>query len=273
MSTGKVINIPSGETFTNVYTASGIALGTKLLIQNLSSSELFVSLYATAQNQGFVVKPYDYYIVPSGSLGCFVRNTSEYGGYISVEMGAWNAIGAPIDERVYTGLKGLTVQSFVEANSKNGTQFELSYNNNAVPAGGNFDFVLRTGSKPVLIKSRQISFTGTGVEVRVYKDSVNTDGTSVPIYNLNTDLLLGTLVQAVTAPTITSTGTEIGARNITYGVADTLNKPIGTFTVGGNERVLKTNTNYLLRVTNLDTSPCKVSTYITYYEGEISSLN
>lgn len=39
MSTGKVINIPSGETFTNVYTASGIALGTKILIQNLSSSE------------------------------------------------------------------------------------------------------------------------------------------------------------------------------------------------------------------------------------------
>lgn len=26
-------------------------------------------------------------------------------------------------------------------------------------------------------------------------------------------------------------------------------------------------------VTNLDTSPCKVSTYITYYEGEISILN
>jgi len=273
MSLGKTIPVAAGSTYTNVYTVSSIPVGTKILIQNTSSSDLFVCLYATPQDQGFVLQPYEEYIVPANSLGCFVRTTSLYGGQLSVEMGAWNTIGAPIDERVYTGLKGLTTQPFIEANVKNGTQWEFSFENNSVAAGASTDSILTTGNQYVLIKSRQITFTGSEIEASVYKNPTYTGGSTIPIYNLNTAIGGSPLSVLRTGITVTSVGTEIAAKTHSYGSDTNGNRSSGSFSVFGLERVLQPNTSYLLRVTNQDSSTVKVAGYITFYEGEISSLN
>lgn len=45
------------------------------------------------------------------------------------------------------------------------------------------------------------------------------------------------------------------------------------YTATGLERVLAPNTTYTLVVTNNSADPCKISIFVTYYEGELSSLN
>lgn len=273
MSTGKTILVAAGSAYTNVYTASSIPVGTKILLQNISSSDLFVCLYSEAQDQGFLLQPYEEYIVPAGSLGCFVRTTSLHGGLISVEAGAWNTIGAPIDERVYTGLKGLTVQPFIEANVKNGTQWEVSFENTSVAAGTSADTIMTTGNQYVLIKSRQVNFTGSEIEVSVYKNSTYSGGVIVPVYNLNTAISGSPLATLRAGVTVTSVGTEIAAKTHAYGTDTNVNQAAGSYNVSGLERVLQPNTTYLLRILNQSSITIKVAGYITFYEGEISSLN
>lgn len=273
MSVGKVIQVQPGFGYTDVYSTSSIPLGTKMLLQNLTSSDLFISLHATAQANGFVIKPYDQYIVPAGSLGCFVKTTTGVGGNLSVEMGAWNALGAPPDERVYTGLKAFTTQPFIEANVKNGTQWELSFENSTVAAGASLDSVLLTGNQYVLVKSRIISFTGSRIEGDVYKNPVYTGGSTVPIYNLNTSIVTPVMSSFKTGVSVSSVGTEIAARTHAYGTDTNVNQTVGAYAVQGVERVLAPNTAYLLRITNQSSISIRVSGYITFYEGEISSLN
>lgn len=273
MSTAKLVPVASGSGFTNVYTASSIPLGTKLLIQNTTSSPLIVCLYATASDQGFVVQPLEHYVVPAGVLGCFVKTTTGFGGNITVEMGAWNVIGAPVDERVYTGLKAFTVQPFIESNVKNGTQWEVSFENTSLAAGANSDAIMVTGSQYVLIKSRLLNFTGSEIEASVYKNSTYTGGSLLPIYNLNTVIGGAPLATVRAGVTVSSVGTEIAARTHSYGTDTNVNQAVGSFNVVGLERVLAPNSTYLLRITNQSATTIKVAGYITFYEGEISSLN
>lgn len=267
------IALPQGV-FVDVYNALTVAIGTKLAIQNQGTVPVVVYIGDTPiDNAGYILSTFEYLTVPASTSKCYVKAVNSMNGLISVQLGAWSIQNAPLDERVYTGLKALTVQSFNESNSKSGTQFEMCYGSANLAPSSNLDLVFSTSSKFVLVKARQISFTGTGIETFVYKGCVATGGDSVPVYNLNTDLLLPTLSSAVINPVVTSVGTEICARTVSYGTADTLNKPIGTFTAEGSERVLSTNSKYLLRVTNRGTTACKLSIHISYYEGEISSLN
>lgn len=273
MTTAQVFPVAPGTGFTNVYTASSTTLGTKLLIQNLSSSALLVCLHATAQDNGIVILPFEQFIVPAGSLGCFVKTTTGYGGVIAVELGAWSAIGAPIDHRVYTGLKAFTTQPFVESNVKNGTQWEVSFENNSVAAGSNVDAVMTTGNQFVLIKSRLISFTGSEIEASVYKNPIFTGGSDLPIYNLNTGFVAAPLAVVKAGVTVSNIGTEIAAKTHSYGSDTNAHQTVGAYNVVGIERVLQPNTSYLLRIYNQSAITIKVAGYITFYEGEISSLN
>lgn len=273
MTTAQIIHVSSGTGFTDVYTASSTTLGTKMLIQNLSSSALLVCLHSTPQENGIVLLPFEQFIIPSGSLGCFVKTTTGYGGVVAVELGAWSALGAPIDYRVYTGLKGLTTQSFIEANVKNGTQWEVSFESTSIASGANSDAILVTGNQYVLIKSRLLNFTGSEIEVSVYKNSTYTGGSNLPIYNLNTVIGGSPLAVMKTGVTVTSIGTEIASKTHYYGTDTNVNQAVGSFSVAGIERVLAPNTIYLLRIINQAATSIKLAGYITFYEGEISSLN
>lgn len=273
MSTGKTLPVAPGTGFTDVYTLSSIPVGTKLLIQNISSSPLFVCLYSTAQEQGFVLQPFDHYVVPAGVAGCFVKTTTGYGGTIAVEAGAWNVIGAPIDERTYTGLKALCVQPFIESNVKNGTQWEVSFENNSLASGAYSDAILTTGSQYVLVKSRLLNFTGSEIEASVYKNPTFTGGSVLPVYNLNTEIGGSPLAVMKIGATVSNVGTEVAAKSHAYGTDTNVQQAVGTYNVNGLERVLQPNTSYLLRIQNQATTTIKLAGYITFYEGEISSLN
>ena len=170
-------------------------------------------------------------------------------------------------DKAFKGLRALVTQSYTEANVKNGLQFEASEYNAAVAAGANFDIEFNTGSKRVIVKDRQIAFTGTGVTIDVYEVPTTSGGTAGTVYNLNRINPVAATATYKTAPTVTATGTKVGATAYRLGGTGVGPTEVSPFAAPGVERVLKPNTKYLLRITNNDAAAQKIAAYLTWYEG------
>lgn len=171
-------------------------------------------------------------------------------------------------KKVLVGLRALTVQSYTEANVKNGLQYETSSDVVALTAStGRIDIIMITGSKPVIVKSRVIDFVGKKIRSSVFRAPTYSGGTPATIYNLNDINPIVTTVSVLSGATITNTGVEFGAPNVIYGSDLQGNSVQGTFAVSGQERVLRSNTTYLLRLENLGDTVANVASYLTWYEG------
>jgi len=168
---------------------------------------------------------------------------------------------------LFSGIRAMTTQSYVEANVKNGVQYELALEALAVLANGNVDTLFTTGNVPVLVKARQISFNGIKVEARVYRSPTFSGGSVVPYFNLNDRNPVAGTVVIRSGATISAVGTEFGAPTFAYGSEGQGNSVISTFQLAGSERLLAPNTTYMLRVTNKDTSAKNIAAYLTWYEG------
>lgn len=168
---------------------------------------------------------------------------------------------------LFTGTRAITSQTYIEANVKNGLQFEFSSLNTSLAAGASQSAIFLTGNKTVIIKSREIQYTGQGISAQVFEGTTYTGGTAGTIFNLNRINTATSTAQIISGVTVTLQGTAISAT--TYGVGSIGNgqTSVGSFTVQGIERILKPNTAYLLQITNLDTVACKIATYATWYEG------
>lgn len=187
-----------------------------------------------------------------------------------VGLNAWVAQVDPegFPPGVFVGLRALTVQSYVEANVKNGVQFEVSSYVAALAAGANNDTIMVTGSKPVLVKTRQIAFDATKLTARVYKDTLFTGGSVVPYFNLNQRNPVAGVAVITGGATVTNVGTEAGAPTYMIGSAGQGNNTVGAFQLSGLERLLAPNSTYMLRVTNTSPNPCQVAAYLSWYEGD-----
>lgn len=167
----------------------------------------------------------------------------------------------------FTGVRGLVTQSYTEANSKNGLQFEYSSLGLAILAGATSNAILKTGAKPVIIKAREVRFTGIGITAQVFEAPAYTGGAAQPIFNLSRINPVATTAQVLTGATITADGTEIAAPTYGVGSSGLGISTVSTYSVQGAERILKANTSYLLRVTNRDAVTATIATYATWYEG------
>lgn len=170
-------------------------------------------------------------------------------------------------DKAFRGLRALVTRSYTEANVKNGLQFEASVYNAAVAAGASFDVEFQTGAKPVIIKDRQVAFTGAGVTIDVYEAPTTSAGTAGTVYNLNRRNPITATASYKIAPTVTATGTQIGATTYGLGGAGVRPSSVSAFVTPGVERVLKPSTKYLLRITNNDAAAQIIAAYITWYEG------
>lgn len=170
-------------------------------------------------------------------------------------------------DKAFRGLRALVTQSYTEANVKNGLQYEASGYNAAVAAGASFDIEFNTTTKRVVIKDRQVAFTGAGVTINVYEAPTTSAGTAGTVYNLNRVNPVATTVNYKTAPTVTVSGTQIGATSYGLGGTGVSQTEVSSFAAPGVERVLKPSTKYLLRITNNDAAAQKIAAYITWYEG------
>lgn len=178
---------------------------------------------------------------------------------------------ALIPVKAFLGLRALNIQTYTESNVKLGLQYEYSSHTAALSGNGVSRLLLITGSKPIIIKDRQIGCTGAGVTARVYKAPTGVTGGTVQtssIFNLRQDgLAVPTTVQLIANPTVSTNGTEIAAPTYVVGNGNGPSSNAGTFSSRGLERILPANSTFLLEITNRDSGSVQLGTYVTWYEG------
>jgi hypothetical protein len=197
-------------------------------------------------------------------------SVSGVSGYTSYEAFVWRASHSVNMEPpgLFSGTRAMTTQNYVEANVKSGVQYELSAQTAALAAAANQDFIIVTGAKPVIIKAREVQFTGAKIELHGYVNPVYTGGVNIPYYNLNTRNPVTGTAQFKGGVTVSSVGTEIMAP--TYGLGSTTAGPsmVGSVRVAGSERLLAANSTFLFRTTNTDSAAQAVVVYATWFEGD-----
>lgn len=175
---------------------------------------------------------------------------------------------ALIPIKAFLGLRALNVQTYTESNVKLGLQYESSARVPSLAGGAKSNLILITGSKPVIIKDRQIGCTGAGITARVYKNPTYSGGSPQAVYNLRQDdVAVPTTVQLIAGVTVSAVGTEIAAATHVIGNGSGPLSNAGTFSSRGLERVLPANGVYLLEITNNDSGAIQLGTYVTWYEG------
>lgn len=168
---------------------------------------------------------------------------------------------------LYLGTRAMTQQGYIEANVKNGLQFESSSGHVVLAAGASHDVVFTTGDKPVIIKGRLIKFNGVLLSTRVYRDPVFTGGTPASIFNLNDINPEDSTVVILSGATVTDVGVEFGAPTFELGSSGIGNEQTSVYSLVGVERILRPNTTYLQRTTNLDGTSQTIVGALTWYEG------
>lgn len=182
-----------------------------------------------------------------------------------LDTDVWMGPGFP--EGVFDGNRAITQQNYIEANVKNGLEYEAASLTEGLLAGANIDTIFITGAKPVIIKSRIVKFNGTKLQTRVYRAPDYTGGTPATVFNLNDIGPVATSVQILGGATVSNAGTEFGAPTFDLGSSGIGNVSLSTYTVVGIERVLRPNTTYLQRITNTSGATQDVAGYLTWFEG------
>ena len=173
----------------------------------------------------------------------------------------------PAPAGLYEGTRAITVQSYVEANVKNGVQHEGSVLLNLAGSGIS-DTIFLTGSKKVALKGRKISYDGAGVTASIFEAPTYTGGSNAVTQNANSINPVAVESSIVVGSSITADGALIFAPVHSLG---------GTSFFGGDaqisqiesEHILKPNTAYLLRIESLDTGAQRVASHLSWYEGEL----
>lgn len=264
----------------SVNTVEGVTAGSLFKIKNNSITSVIVKSSPTIPvdedesisltgDRELVVSPFSDIVWvktnSSGSADIFVEQESPF---------IFNDSG--LDPRLYTGDKGLTVQPFVEANVKNGTQFESStYTENFPTSSTPIDTVFVTSDKDVLIKAQTLDLNGAGVRIEIFKNPTYTVGAGQTnqIFNLSDSPdTPSTTVNIISNIDVTATGLKVGADLYVLGNNTPSSTELSAGRIAGLDRRLEKNTTYLRRVTNLSASDTQsLYTYTTWYEGPLSN--
>lgn len=167
---------------------------------------------------------------------------------------------------LYSGGRAITVQSYLEANAKNGVEHELSILFESLGTDEQINSVLVTGSMPVILKRRTASYTGEGVELDIYEDvTYSSLGAEIPQYNLSRINPVTEVARFYSEPVVIDEGVKVFPTEYLIGNQSNQGKG-GTGEESGRERILKPNTSYLFRVTSRD-SDQDVALFDSWYEG------
>lgn len=271
------VSLATDTQYYNLHTLTGYSLGSLVLVTNMTTDPLFVAQSDTqplSDTNSFYLLDSKSVVINTGDDPIWVKGSS---GPIIVQD--YNSVILPseaINPRVMIGMEAFTMQSFVEANCKNGTQFEAATYTPVFAAGTSKDIIAITGSKPVLIKNREFTFTGDELSTAIYRAPTYTGGTPFPYYNLS-DLnpQVGEVV-LLTGATVTSVGVQISPTYQLLGSVPQGGQAVtptnAESSLSGMERVLRPNTTYLLRTTNTSLAAMKLSSKSTWYEGHLSSI-
>lgn len=177
---------------------------------------------------------------------------------------SYNSAGIPAD--AFVGMRAVNVQSYTESNIKLGVEHEAS-RIFTLAGNANSDSILITGNKPLALKARTIGYDGSGIAAYIFR-APTYSGESALILPRNPNDInpITSEVELYTDATVTADGTEVFAPAFLLGGSGTHGKgAVGADL--GQEKILRPNTTYLLRLTNLDSQSMQVAAYISWYEG------
>jgi hypothetical protein len=209
-----------------------------------------------------------YFNGPAARMRISLAGTNATTAIVTIWRGDDSNSGIP--SGAFSGDRAMTIQGYDEANKKRGVQWEASrlitITSNA-PANNVFS-IIKTGSKPVDLKTRVFGYDGIGVIGRIYKAPVYTGGTADPLFNMN-PRYLGTQpeVQVLTGFTLTSNGTKCGADIFAIGPASNQSRGATPREFGSNRILDEPNTSYLLEIESRDSASQIVMARIELYEG------
>lgn len=171
-------------------------------------------------------------------------------------------------DKIRRGTNAIVFQNYTEANVKNGLQFYVQQDWAGVAVGDVVYLGFTTGSKPVIVKSREVSFNGSSkLSYLAYEAAPFTGGTPVTVRNENmiapvaTTVTIANSVTPGTLPVPFRVKTIFGSGATTGG-----GSRVGT-DVLGRETVLKPNTAYLVSLRNLTGSAADIQFELSWYEG------
>ena len=185
------------------------------------------------------------------------------------------------------GLRAMTMQTYTEANVKNGVQYSATTYFTGLTAGETIDLIIQTADNPVAIKAQYIAAKNSGdILVDWYRDPVFTGGTDISagVFNQNdinpvasAATLIGPLPtnaaggdyspNDATKPTVSALGTKIQPTLVVLGNsgAGASSSAARNVTIG-LEQILAPNTTYLYRRTCV-AAVASLFGFSTWYEG------
>lgn len=172
-------------------------------------------------------------------------------------------------QRVLGGFSAWTTQTFVEANVKRGEQHFVIHEFAGVAVGQSRVIGVTTGPKPVLIKWREVSFTGSSrVLYTVTEGATFTGGNSIAPSNENRVNPKSPLTNVVHTPTVTVPGTAYRSQAMYGSGADTGNSARVGVAVPGRDVVLAANTQYLVTLLNTAGSTGYIQFEFGWFEND-----
>jgi len=273
-------DIPRGSTQSEVMPAE--YCGASILVRYFDaggvqiqpSVEGTVSVSTTATLEDFVA------IHPSG-LGQWLINgpilrvrlsIAGTGAVVAASASAeiWR-YGFPMDlspPGVYSGFRAQTQQGYIEANTKAGVQFYIQH---ALPqlvaTTGLYKILFTTGAKRVLIKAREMYSNGAVSSLQIFKQPTTPSGGSpIVVQNYNDVAPVATTVAVQGGVTVVSNGTAWGDPQRLFG-SSAAGQRVGSGLAPGGDRILKTNSTYLIEIKNTGTGTADIDYFLTWYEG------
>lgn len=171
-------------------------------------------------------------------------------------------------QRMQSGVGAFTTQTYNSVNIKRGVQYEAS-GFFTIPAETSVDLVYVSGNSPVILKGKEVFFTGEKIKFEVFSDPTYSGGTSLPVYNMTRINPVPSEAILIASPTVTATGTKTQADRVFLGSASLGANVTAAGASEGLEHVFAPNTAYLERITNMNGTSADVSVYLTWYEGEL----
>lgn len=154
----------------------------------------------------------------------------------------------------------------IEKRIEDGIVFEASSKISVANAGGIGEWLVRTGSKRVVIDARQITTNGNELDYQVFSGvTVSSVGTPVDVNSRNSKDSQETTVKVFHTPVV-SGGTGVAPVYLPGSTASGQNT-VGQFNQDGFVRILDANTDYIARVINNgEVTPANVELYLLFSE-------
>ncbi len=131
----------------------------------------------------------------------------------------------------------------------------------SIPAAGTFDILLKTGIIPPHFRKLVVTFDDGPVTIEFFEGTtVSADGVAASVINNNRMSSNVPLTGVFTGPTVTDPGTSLGALAEPGGPASAEGPEIG------EELILASNTNYMVRITNGAAGAIQTSIKLGFYE-------